>query len=430
MVVHPALESASTVGSMDANVNFVAILGGNLHICKCFIIFANDMQTKHHLGLLPRIIIAMAIGVAVGMCTPQWVARLVATFNDLFSHYLGFLIPLIIVGFIVPAIAGIGRQAGKMLLATVILAYVATVLSGLFSYTCSTAIIPSLINESLPQTATSANSIAPWFTLDLLPLCGVTTALGLAFLLGLCMASLQSSIAIQLADEFKSMVELVIRRSIIPLLPIYIFGIFHNMTVEGQAAVVIRTFFKIIVVIFVMHVALLLLQYSVAALFAKRNPLKMLRTMLPAYFTALGTQSSAATIPVTLRQAITMGVSNHVAGFVIPLCATIHLSGSTLKIVACALSIMIMQHIPYDFGLFMGFIAMLAVTMVAAPGIPGGAIMAALGILQSILGFTETQCGLMIALYIAMDSFGTACNVTGDGAIATIIDHYFGQQNE
>lgn len=388
------------------------------------------MKKKLHIGLLPRIIIAIILGVAFGMFTPEWVARLAATFNYLFSQYLGFLIPLIIVGFVAPAIADIGPRAGKMLLATTVLAYVATIVSGLMSYYSGKAIFPYLITESLSATTNSAATVKPWFTLDVEPLCSVTAALVLAFMAGLCMAKLQGTAMIKLASEFRDAVEWVISRSLIPLLPLYIFGIFHNMTVEGQVAIVMRTFFKIIIVIFVLHVVLLLFQYSVAGLFGKRNPLKMLRTMMPAYFTALGTQSSAATIPVTLRQAIKMGVSEGVAGFVIPLCATIHLSGSTLKIVACSLAIMMMQNIPFDDGLFFGFIAMLAVTMVAAPGIPGGAIMASLGVLQTILGFNENQCALMIALYIAMDSFGTACNVTGDGSLAVIIDRFFGDKTK
>ena len=154
----------------------------------------------------------------------------------------------------------------------------------------------------------------------------------------------------------------------------------------------------------------------------------MLWNMLPAYFTALGTQSSAATIPVTLEQTRKNGVSEDIAGFTIPLCSTIHMSGSTLKIVACALALMIMQGMPYDFGLFAGFICMLGITMVAAPGVPGGAIMASLGLLQSMLGFNQEAQALMIALYIAMDSFGTACNVTGDGAIAVVIEKLMGKK--
>jgi len=382
---------------------------------------------KVHIGLLPRILIAIVLGILFGMFTPAWAGQAFATFNYLFSQCLNFLVPLIIIGFVIPAIADIGSKAGKMLLATTVLAYVTTVIAGLFSYASCQAIFPYVISGSPDVACNADSSIQPWFKLDIEPMISVTAALVFSFIVGLCAAKLQTKTINDVAHEFCSMVEMVVRGSIIPLLPIYIFGIFHNMTAEGQVAIVLQTFFKIIVIIFILHVVLLVGQYSVATIFARRNPFKLLRTMLPAYFTALGTQSSAATIPVTLRQAKKMGVSEGVAGFVIPLCATIHLSGSTLKIVACALAIMVMQGIPYDAPLILGFIAMLAVTMVAAPGIPGGAIMAALGILQSILGFNEDQCALMIALYIAMDSFGTACNVTGDGSLALIIDHFYGK---
>ena len=255
----------------------------------------------------------------------------------------------------------------------------------------------------------------------------VMTALILAFTLGLGLASLNSDALKNVARDFQEIIVRMISAVILPLLPLYIFGIFLNMTHSGQVYSILMVFIKIIGVIFVLHIFLLVFQYSIAALFVHRNPFKLLSKMLPAYFTALGTQSSAATIPVTLEQAKKNGVSAEVAGFVIPLCATIHLSGSTLKIVACALALMMMQGMPFDFPLFAGFIFMLGITMVAAPGVPGGAIMASLGILQSMLGFDESAQALMIALYIAMDSFGTACNVTGDGAIALIIDKIMGK---
>ena len=229
------------------------------------------------------------------------------------------------------------------------------------------------------------------------------------------------------ANDFKEIIVKTISAVILPLLPIYIFGIFLNMTHSGQVYSILMVFIKIIGVIFLMHIFLLVFQYCIAALFVRKNPFRLLWRMLPAYFTALGTQSSAATIPVTLEQSKRNGVSDDIAGFVVPLCATIHLSGSTLKIVACALALMMMQGIPDDFPLFAGFIFMLGITMVAAPGVPGGAIMASLGILSSMLGFDESAQALMIALYIAMDSFGTACNVTGDGAIALIIDKVMGK---
>ncbi len=172
--------------------------------------------------------------------------------------------------------------------------------------------------------------------------------------------------------------------------------------------------------------ALLLIQFSIAGAVARRNPLVMLRTMLIAYFTALGTQSSAATIPVTLERTLRLGVRPSIAGFVVPLCATIHLSGSTMKIVACSLAIMMLSDYSVPAGDFIAFIMMLGVTMIAAPGVPGGAIMAAVGVLQSMLGFDDVMVGLMIALYVAMDSFGTATNVTGDGAVAVIVDKLYG----
>ena len=349
--------------------------------------------------------------------------RIFVTFNSLFSEFLGFLIPLIIVGLVTPAIADIGKGAGKLLLVTALLAYGATVLSGFMSYGVGQTFFPSMISENVQLSQDcEAQGVKPFFTISIPAPLNVMTSLILAFTLGLGIAHLESKSLRNGFSEFRDIITKTIQVVVLPLLPIYIFGIFFNMTHSGEVFRVLSVFVKIIGVIFVMHIFLLVFQYCVAALFARKNPLRMLGTMLPAYFTALGTQSSAATIPVTLRQTIKNGVDSDIAGFVIPLCATIHLSGSTMKIVACALALMMMQNIPYDFQMITGFILMLGVTMVAAPGVPGGAIMAALGVLSSMLGFDEKALALMIALYIAMDSFGTACNVTGDGALAVIIN--------
>ncbi|MDE5745047.1 MAG: dicarboxylate/amino acid:cation symporter [Paramuribaculum sp.] len=389
------------------------------------------MRKGFRLGLLPQIAIAIAAGIALGYFAPEWLARLCATFNEIFGSFLGFLIPLIILGFVTPAIGDIGKSAGKMLLATALLAYGATLFAGFFSFfTCDT-VFPHLISKAPGLIAVEDAQAAaePWFTMPMPPVMSVMTALVLSFMVGRGIAFVQGDTLKKAADEFRDIVSMAIRKAVIPLLPFYILGIFLNMTVSGQVGIMLKAFFKVIVVIFCIHIFILVFQFCVASLFNRRNPFKMLWNMMPAYFTALGTQSSAATIPVTLRQTIKMGVSEEVAGFVIPLCATIHMSGSTLKIVACALAIMILQGIPYDIGMFTHFITMLGVTIVAAPGIPGGAIMASLGLLSGILGFSETQNALMIALYIAMDSFGTACNVTGDGSLAVIIDRFFGKKN-
>ncbi|MBQ5785768.1 MAG: dicarboxylate/amino acid:cation symporter, partial [Alistipes sp.] len=302
-------------------------------------------------------------------------------------------------------------------------AYGSTVVAGFASYFTGATLFPSMIDASAAtQLSAQSSTLTPYFSVQIPPLMDVMTALVLAFIVGLGMAYLKGNVLREASFEFREIVTKTIATVIIPLLPIYIFGIFYNMAASGEVMRVVSLFVKIIVVIFVLHILWLVALYVVAGLVSGKNPFKMLGTMLPAYFTALGTQSSAATIPVTLAQAVRMGVREEVAGFVVPLCATIHLSGSMLKIVACALALMMMQGMEYNFSIFAGFIMMLGITMVAAPGVPGGAIMAALGVLTSILGFGPADQALMISLYIAMDSFGTACNVTGDGALAMIID--------
>ena len=378
------------------------------------------------LPLLLRILIAIVLGIALGFVMPDIGVRIFNTFNSVFAQLLNFLIPLIIVGLVTSAIADVGRGAGKMLAITAGTAYLATVLSGLFSYGCSVSLFPSLIETGSGQVLSSeGNKFPAFFTIEIPAVMGVMSALVSSFLLGLGIAAFGAKVLKQGFDEFKDIVTLAISKVIIPLLPFYIFGLFLDMTASGSVGAVLMAFLQVIVVIFILTAILLVIQYTVAGLITRRNPIKLLTTMLPAYFTALGTSSSAATIPITLQQTIKNGVSEGVAGFVVPLCATIHLSGSTLKIVACALAIMLMEGIAFDFPLMLGFILMLGITMVAAPGVPGGAIMAALGILDSILGFSSEQQAMMITLYIAMDSFGTACNVTGDGAIALILNKYF-----
>ena len=374
--------------------------------------------------LIARIGAAIALGILLGRLLPEWTVAVFTTFNGVFSSFLKFLIPLIIVGLVMPAIADIGRSAGRLLLITVCIAYGSTVCSGLFSYSVSASVFPHLIapNEALTAVENNTAGIAPYFTLAVPPLLDVMSALVLAFVAGLGMAYMNLPRMKGVADDFKQLIERTIGVAVIPLLPLYIFGIFLEMTRTGQAWHIVMTFAAIIGIIFAMHLALLLLQYCIAGAVVRRNPLKLLATMLPAYFTALGTSSSAATIPVTLRQAVRMGVAENIAGFTVPLCATIHMSGSCMKITACAVALMLMQGLPFTTGMFVGFVLMLGVMMVASPGVPGGAIMASLGVLASMLGFGEQDCAMMIALYIAMDSFGTACNVTGDGAIALIVD--------
>lgn len=380
------------------------------------------------MNLLVKVIIAIAAGIGAGFIFPEWLSRCFVTFNSVFSSFLGFLIPLLIVGFVAPAIAELGKKAGKMLVVTALIAYGMTFCVGMLAYFTASATFPSLISADSYISAGMASSVEgaqPFFTVAIDPMFSVMTALVLAFVIGLGVSRLTSVSLRNGLNDFRDVITWAINKIIIPCLPVYIFGIFLNMTITGQVGSVLLTFSKIILIIFALHIGVLVLQYIVASLFSGLNPFKSLWTMMPAYFTALGTQSSAATIPVTLRQTIAMGVDKDVAGFVIPLCATIHMSGSTLKIVSCALALMITHGMPYDCGMFAGFISMLAITIIAAPGVPGGAIMASLGLLSSMLGFSDADNALMIALYIAMDSFGTACNITGDGSIAQIVARVF-----
>lgn len=379
---------------------------------------------KLKLGLLPKILIAIAAGIVCSLFFPTWGVRIFLTFNSIFGNFLGMFIPLLIVGLIAPAIADLGKGAGKLLLITIAIAYLSTILAGFFSYFTCRATYPSLLGDSVKALGEMdmSGSLKPFFTIEMPAFISVTTALVFAFLLGLGISLIPGQSLNKVLHDFREVIEAVIARFIIPLLPLYIFGIFLQLGAEGNVGPVLGTFVKIIVIIVAMHVTVLVLQFLVAGAIARKNPFRSLVTMLSAYVTALGTQSSAATIPVTLASAKKNGVSEPVADFVVPLCATIHMPCSILKITACAYAISLGMGLATDPGLYIGFVMMLAITMVAAPGVPGGAIMASLGLLSSMLGFDGNMQGLMIALYIAMDSFGTAGNVTGDGAIALIVD--------
>lgn len=381
-----------------------------------------------HIGLLPLILAAIILGIVLGNVLSEGWVRVFVTFNGVFGQLLGFLVPLIIVGLVTPAIAGIGRGAGKMLLVTVAIAYADTIAAGLLAYGTGSWLFPSMVEAAGNVSVEQAAELKPYFEIKIPAMLDVMAALVFSFMTGLGIIYTNGKTLKSVFDEFQRIISLTIAKVIIPLLPLYILGIFINMTFTGQAYRILIVFAQIIIVIIVLHVVVLLYEFAIAGGFAHKNPLRLLWTMLPAYLTALGTSSSAATIPVTLEQTIKNGVDRFVAGFTVPLCATIHMSGSMMKITACALTVCLMSGLPHDFPLFINFLLLLGVCMVAGPGVPGGAIMAALGPLASVLGFTAEQQALMIALYIAMDSFGTACNVTGDGAVAIVVDKIFSKK--
>lgn len=375
-------------------------------------------------GLLPRIILAIAAGVLIGSVAPEWMARIFATFTAIFGNFLNFVVPLIILGFIAPGIAKLGRGSGKLLGAATGVAYASTIIAGVIAFFVASSILPNFMaGQSMSAIDDPENALATSFIeLSMPPAFGVMTALLLAFLLGIGMAATGSKVMASFFDEFQLIIEKTITFVIIPLLPFHIFGIFANMAYGGAVMEILSLFAVVFILIIVLHWTMLTLQYSTAGALVKRNPFSLIRTMLPAYFTALGTQSSAATIPVTLRQARKTGANERVVDFTVPLFATIHLSGSTITLVSCAIGVMLLSGQTPAFGSFFPFILMLGVTMIAAPGVPGGAVMAAIGLLEVMLGFDATMVALMIALYMAQDSFGTAANVTGDGALANLVD--------
>lgn len=375
--------------------------------------------------LLFWVLVAIIAGAILGQFLPSWAVVPFATFNDVFGKYLNFVVPLIIVGLVTPAIFELGRSGGKWLLVTVFIAYGSTMVAGFGTWGIATALYPWLLSgQKVPDLASPENAVAsiidPTFTMP--PIFGVMTALILAIVLGLGMAAVRADRMMAIFREFRDLIMKVILKTIVPLLPLHIFGIFLNMSKSGQFAQVLVALAKVFIFSFVLTIVMLLLQYSVAGVMAKRNPLSALWGMKEAYFTALGTSSSAATIPVTEHCAVKNGVTREIADFVIPLCATIHLAGSTIKITAFALALQFMMGISASPSHIAGFILMLGVIMVAAPGVPGGAITAAQGVLQGMLGFTDPMYGIMVAMYVAADSFGTATNVTGDGAIAIAVD--------
>ena len=398
------------------------------------------MKALKKLPLLAWIIIAIASGVLIGMLTPGMISgindatgaaiptdlivQLFVSFSTVFSAFLSFAIPLIIIGFIVPGIGSLAQGAGKMLGITVGLAYISSILAGFLALTCALLLYPIILKgQQLASFDNPENALSTGYvSIQLTPIMGVLSALILSFILGLGITALKTRAMLNLFEDFQVIVEKMLGYVIIPLLPVYIVGVFANMTLAGQVAKILSVFGLVFVMVIILHWVTLALQYSVAGAISRRNPIQMLKTMLPAYFTAIGTQSSAATIPVTVRSAKKAGISPRVVDFAIPLCATIHLSGSMITITSCSVAVLFMTGQHPDFGSLIPMILVLGVMMVAAPGVPGGGVMTAIGLLQSMLGFDESMIALMIALYLAQDSLGTATNVTGDATIATLTE--------
>ena len=371
------------------------------------------MKEKKKLGLVPKLIIAIILGILIGQFLPEEICRIVVTLSGLFSSFLKFVIPLMILAYVTMGIADLSQGAGKLLLITVALAYGSTLIAGTASFLVSINLFPSFMSaDALDQIAATADaSLSPYFSISLQAILDTLSAVALAFILGLCLSSMRGKqIGNSLYNgmaEFSKIIDKVLHTVIIPLLPLYICGTFVDMTKSGKTFAILSILWKVFLVVIVMHLICILIQFVIAGTVSKKNPFELIKNQVPGYTTALGTQSSAATIPVNLECAKNDGVCEQIRNFVVPLCANIQL--------------------PISLGTVIPFIMTLGVAMVASPGAPGGSIMTALPFLYMIFGAEAGDpdgaiCAIMVALYITQDSFGTACNVSGDNAIGVIVN--------
>ena len=390
-------------------------------------------ENKRKLGLVPKLIIAIVLGILIGQFLPEGFCRLVVTLSGLFSTFLKFVIPLMILAYVTMGIADLSQGAGKLLLITVAIAYGSTLIAGTASFLVADNLFPSFMSAgALEQIAATADaSLSSYFSISLEPVLDTLSAVALAFVLGLCLSTMRgkemgNSLYNGISD-FSKIIDKVLHTVIIPLLPLYICGTFVDMTKSGKTFAILSILWKVFLVVIIMHLICIAIQFCIAGAVSKKNPLTLIKNQIPGYTTALGTQSSAATIPVNLQCAETDGVCEQIRNFVVPLCANIHMAGSMITITACATAVCLMNQLPISLSTVIPFIMTLGIAMVASPGAPGGSIMTALPFLYMIFGAEAGDpngpiCAIMVALYITQDSFGTACNVSGDNAIGVIVD--------
>lgn len=394
-------------------------------------------MSKKKIGLVPKLIMGIIAGILIGSFAPEFLVKVLVTASSLFSAFLKFVIPFIIIGFVTAGIADLATGAGKLLGVTTGLAYGSTIIAGTLAFIVASIIFPSFIDPSVASQIgdPEAGMLSPIFTIPLSPMVDVTAAIVFAFTMGLGISALRNNgkgeTLYGLFQEFQEIVTKVLATIIIPLLPIYIAGTFANITYAGQVWNILSIFWRVYLVVIPLHIIYITIQFTAAGAITGKNPFKMLKNQIPGYLTAVGTQSSAATIPVNVECARNNGVSKEISEFCVPLCATIHLSGSIISVTSFAVAVLMMNGMDHSFMTILPFILMLGIAMVAAPGAPGGAIMSALPFLPMIgIPADGGLASLMIALYLTQDSFGTAANVSGDNAIAAVVDHLNNKWNK
>lgn len=377
-----------------------------------------------------RLLLGVVIGILVGLVANEGFMNIVVTVKYILGQLINFCVPLIVIGFIAPSITKLGNNASRMLGVAVVIAYVSSILAALGSMAAGYAIIPvlSIVSEvdglkELPRVV---------FQLDIPQIMSVMSALVFSVLLGLAATWTKAKTITAVLDEFQKIVLEIVTKIVIPILPIFIAFTFCALAYEGTITKQLPVFIKIVLIVMAGHYIWLVVLYGVAGAYAGENPLKVIKNYGPAYLTAVGTMSSAATLAVALRCAKKSEppLRDDMVDFGIPLFANIHLCGSVLTEVFFVMTIskVLYGSIP-SLGTMVLFCVLLGVFAIGAPGVPGGTVMASLGLITGVLGFDETGTALMLTVFALQDSFGTACNVTGDGALTLILTGYAKRHN-
>ena len=380
-----------------------------------------------------KVVLAILGGVLLGFslanlgCVGAVGLRMLKTFNVIFAQALKFIVPLLILGLVTPAIADAGKGAGRLLMTVMLLSYLSTCAASLFAYFSAGQLLPHYVTQgAVAAVSEKGAAVLPYVDLKIPPLCDVLTALALAFMIGVGSIVTGSETVKRWFEEFGEIVKLTIMKVIIPGLPIYIMTMICEMTASGKLTTMAGTMFKVIGTGWALTIAFLILLYAIAGCVARKNPLSCLWNMCPAYLTALSICSSSAVIPVTLDCCEKNGVSRDIRNFVVPLCANVHMVGSAIKLMTSVLAVAIIYGLEIGFTQYFHFTFLFAIAAVAAPGVMCGVLMASVGFVESVLGLTPEQVAVVMTFYMALDGYGPAANVTGDGAIALVAERCFG----
>lgn len=371
-----------------------------------------------------RLLAGVIIGIAVGLISNESFMNIIVTVKHLLGQVITFCVPLIVIGFIAPSITRLGKSASRMLSVALVLAYTSSVGAALFSMVAGYTLIPHLSIVSSVDGLKELPEVI--FALEIPQIMSVMSALVFSVLVGLAVTWTKAERTAELLEEFQKIVLEIVTRVIIPILPVFIACTFCSLSYEGTITKQLPVFLKVIIIVMIGHFIWMTLLYTLAGIYSGKNPMEVVKHYGPAYITAVGTMSSAATLAVALRCARKSSVLREdMVNFGIPLFANIHLCGSVLTEVFFVMTVsqILYGSIP-SLGTLVLFCLLLGVFAIGAPGVPGGTVMASLGLITGILLFNDTGTALMLTIFALQDSFGTACNVTGDGALTLILTGY------